>query len=429
MIKGKTKIQLFDGKTGGEVYRAEDENMVTNAIEKLLNPPVEWLFAGTDFRDLYKNVTPIYKKALGGIMLWKDPLPESAEQIIPPAEAVEVAHAGGAYTGSDTMRGSYNANESGKIENGFRHVWDFGTDRGNCTFSAVTLTSLAGGSAGWSAHRDPAPIYDTPQRFSETSILTQHPTGLQPVAWSDYNARFLGCFRKNIYTFIKYESNGLTVTDIETQNPAKISLMSDLTSALSQNKYTVTRLTGICGSVMSAFVTEDGRVMFLKNSGGTATVTFIDPVTKEILETKSFNRDYLDAYSTAYYKGNYYLARYADGKIYVMCVDEDGNETNTGITNPSGTASILGGRLLIPSGSSLMASSDGINFIALQSNANSGSGGFGYHYENRLPFVPLCYNGSMMILKNYLATINNLSAPVVKTDQQTMKITYEIYNI
>ena len=41
MIKGKTKIQLFDGKTGGEVYRAEDENMVTNAIERLLNPPVE----------------------------------------------------------------------------------------------------------------------------------------------------------------------------------------------------------------------------------------------------------------------------------------------------------------------------------------------------------------------------------------------------
>ena len=296
MIKGKSTIQLFDGNTGREVYRAQDENMVTNAVENLLNPPGEWVFSGADFREVYKNVTPIYSRALGGIMLWKDNLPESAEQILPPPNAVEVAHAGGAYTGTDISRGSYNATESGKIENGYRHVWDFGTDRGNCTFSAVTLTSLAGGRTGWSYHKDMSPFYDSHYRFNNSDSSMQYITGLEAVAGVGSAYRLLGRFRKNVYTFIRYESGTPIITDVETQNPSKLGVLTNLSSYTAQNKFTDTKLSSaLCSNINISFVTEDGRIMLSKSSGGNMTVSFIDPVSKEVTEKKTFSGNFTDS--------------------------------------------------------------------------------------------------------------------------------------
>lgn len=428
MIKGKSTIQLFDGNTGREVYRAQDENMVTNAVENLLNPPGEWVFSGADFREVYKNVTPIYSRALGGIMLWKDNLPESAEQILPPPNAVEVAHAGGAYTGTDTSRGSYNATESGKIENGYRHVWDFGTDRGNCTFSAVTLTSLAGGRTGWSYHKDMSPFYDSHYRFNNSDSSMQYITGLEAVAGVGSAYRFLGRFRKNVYTFIRYESGTPIITDVETQNPSKLGVLTNLSSYTAQNKFTDTKLSSaLCSNINISFVTEDGRIMLSKSSGGTMTVSFIDPVSKEVTEQKTFSGNFTDSYTAAYFGGKYYLTKNTGSASKLVAIDDDGSETDTGITSPSGYAYVLGGRLYVPVNNSVKATANGTDFVQLLPPVISGSAGIVYDYDRKLPYVLYSYNGSAMIIRNYLATINNLSAAVTKTDQQTMKITYEIY--
>jgi len=44
-----------------------------------------------------------------------------------------------AYSGDNLKRGSYNANESGIITNGYRHVMDWGTSQGNGTIASVCL--------------------------------------------------------------------------------------------------------------------------------------------------------------------------------------------------------------------------------------------------------------------------------------------------
>jgi hypothetical protein len=44
-----------------------------------------------------------------------------------------------AYNGNNAKRGSYNTTESGAITGGYRHVFDWGTDRGNGTISSVGL--------------------------------------------------------------------------------------------------------------------------------------------------------------------------------------------------------------------------------------------------------------------------------------------------
>ena len=81
----------------------------------------------------------------------------------------------------------------------------------------------------------------------------------------------------------------------------------------------------------------------------------------------------------------------------------------------------------MPVNNSVKATANGTDFVQLLPPVNSGSAGIVYDYDRKLPYVLYSYNGSAMIIRNYLATINNLSAAVTKTDQQTMKITYEIY--
>ena len=80
------------------------------------------------------------------IMLFDENIEENPEIIFKPVNVNIVGHAGSAYSGTNVMRGSYNTNESGEIENGYRHVWDFGTDKANGTIKCLSLTSLNGGN-------------------------------------------------------------------------------------------------------------------------------------------------------------------------------------------------------------------------------------------------------------------------------------------
>ena len=47
MIKGKATIQLFDEKTGEVVREIHEENMITNAVDTILNPP-DYIEIGMD---------------------------------------------------------------------------------------------------------------------------------------------------------------------------------------------------------------------------------------------------------------------------------------------------------------------------------------------------------------------------------------------
>lgn len=63
----------------------------------------------------------------------------------------EIGHAGISNTSTDKSIGTYNANESGRIENGkgYRHVWDFASDRANGEISCICMTTKDGGTCGY----------------------------------------------------------------------------------------------------------------------------------------------------------------------------------------------------------------------------------------------------------------------------------------
>lgn len=144
-LKGHTRIELTNIETG-EVEVHEDDNMVTNALSKLLgsygcfcNNPLAEVVNGTP--------TDTVMKLTGGLMLFDTAIEENPEIINAPA-GVSVVGCGSAdaYNGANTMAGSYNMTESGWTEDGgYKHVWDFSTSQANGNIACASLTTNAGG--------------------------------------------------------------------------------------------------------------------------------------------------------------------------------------------------------------------------------------------------------------------------------------------
>ena len=155
MIKGKATIQLFDEKSGEVVKELHEENMITNAVDTILNPP-DYIEIGMDsdndrsfnmLRDFAGNIADT---AFRGIIVCRDKIPEDGNNMMLPWTNEEIGHAGIANTNTDTSIGTYNANESGRIENGkgYRHVWDFASDKANGEIGCICLTTKDGGTNG-----------------------------------------------------------------------------------------------------------------------------------------------------------------------------------------------------------------------------------------------------------------------------------------
>ena len=143
-LHGESLIQLFDAESGALVDEHHDVNMVTHAIRDLLTMDPLGMRNLTTLNSMF-TVMPLCPNAIGGILCFPSTLAEDADQYYAPSGNIPTGYAAAeSYTGSDPRRGQYNATESAKLSNGYRFVFDFPTDRGNGTISALSLTSLMG---------------------------------------------------------------------------------------------------------------------------------------------------------------------------------------------------------------------------------------------------------------------------------------------
>ena len=151
-LKGIATIQLFDAKTGELQQEVKEENMITNAVEECLNLP-DYMATGLDRNEDRSHRLVSYRNSIAnnffnGVLIYRDPIEENAEKVMPPFDNPEIGHAGDTTAVTLDHQGTYNTVESGEIENGIRRVWDFATDRANGKISCVCLTSRAGGTLG-----------------------------------------------------------------------------------------------------------------------------------------------------------------------------------------------------------------------------------------------------------------------------------------
>lgn len=146
-LKGHATIELTDVNTGEKIVH-EDDNMITNAIANLLGFSGVFNNNSGGYSALYKptdKFSPL-KRLTGGLLLFDSQLDEDPDLIYSPAGVSLVGCASGiSYNGANTMAGSYNKSESGKIDGGYKHVWDFGTSQANGQIACACLTTMSGG--------------------------------------------------------------------------------------------------------------------------------------------------------------------------------------------------------------------------------------------------------------------------------------------
>lgn len=148
MLKGKSVIELTNIHTG-KVETYEDTNLVTEAVMDVLNTNIMGiLYNSTGFNSSSGDawMLPIKKNIMGGILLYQNPIDERADNIYAPLSNPLIGYASDdANNTEDIRRGSRNLTESKIVDGGFRFVWDFATSQANGTISSICLSNTLAG--------------------------------------------------------------------------------------------------------------------------------------------------------------------------------------------------------------------------------------------------------------------------------------------
>lgn len=458
MTKGTCKIILKDVNTG-EVKSVKHHNMLTNALANILQPPATFFTAPTghsraNIADWYNKMLPIAQGALGGVLLFKDSLTEDANNVIPDLAKGCVGHAGGAYSGSNTYRGTLNAAESGPVANGYKSVWDFPTSAANGTIAAVALTSRFGGDCGLSNS-----LYDTDTNLFDalkSYYLDSYdnnklkPSASKESSFCDYYssfetdryASFAGEFSPGILTFFKTVSaTEIDIANVTWKSNLSVSDALQYNPTLTWTKYTVSHdfYSFQWSSIISR--TTSGAILMVPDADNYSKIDFI-----KITPTGVSGEAQFAAPSGSDTRGR--IAFEFNGYVYgfvgttspytqLYRIKESDGTTGT-INLPESTASIDAGPIfnsqLLVRVNSHTYLFDGTTFTQTMLQiveaphliAESASLPKPYYY-----YFPTDSSYTYIIpavFTPYLGTINNLSTPIQKTATQTMKVIYTLTN-
>ncbi len=190
MLKGKMKIEMTDIHTG-ETNTVLEQNMVTDALSDFFKPlglaksPAKYL----------NGFAPYYQKPLGGLLLFDGQIEENAGRYYPPSTVNLVGCA--AYNAQNNTtgkkRGGYNQTESelNLTERYMKYVYDFATSQANGTISCVCLTHRNGGYTSYGAE-DAVFLSDCPLMIQADDGTLQYVYNNAGSGGSDYTGANTG---------------------------------------------------------------------------------------------------------------------------------------------------------------------------------------------------------------------------------------------
>ena len=472
MLKGRSKIQLFDAATGKKVLEQRDSNMVTNALDIIANLKDEaglfrwWRYSimsgNTDTADRLGvagqwMMLPMYQKALGGVLLWDANITEDPSIVVPPPGVYEVGHAGGAYGGSDIYRGSYNENESGSISGGWRHVWDFDTDKANGTIKCLSLTSWHGGNIGYHGCFEGDDQYALYNYFwfhrDNIHRTCDAGSGGVPLPGSGWGTSL---YLRNMGdgTLRLYRRNQTQVWYVDISDPTKLSILD---GGLKCGETVFLPITPI--NDRSAMYVYQNQIHDIGMSVANQLVHKIYSLEGEEISSKVINLpfSYVNTYHpipAVYRDGYYYCIPHND--VNIIKVDAQGQQVGSFPFLRAATDQARGAVIneynneilfSVYTGDQtcyLPVAVNGRDETAFRAINNSSfrnishnsvtSGPYPQYVKTDDPDSLFVYFGQLgenitpLVNTGYLATINNLQTPITKTAAQTMKITYEIYD-
>lgn len=159
MIKGHTKLELFDALTGRVKERIEDDNMFTNAISKMVDFTMRHSYRENGLSNLYTE----HFSFLQGLCLFDSQLPEDPDLVWLPAGIKPTAYGVINYENSNAnmlQMGTYNTSESDTSQPlTKKFVWDWNTQQGNGNIACASLTHYRAGFLGFGDNQQGAPCF------------------------------------------------------------------------------------------------------------------------------------------------------------------------------------------------------------------------------------------------------------------------------
>lgn len=429
-FEGKTIIELKDGRTGKLLQRTEDKNMLTNALSMfykqggITNPSA--------FNQQTISQTAL-ERLLGGVLLLDTAITEDANIVRVPKNAGMTANGakGVLNSGNPTELGSWSETESGWQQDGsYKMVWDYTTSQGNGTVACVCLTSLYHGLQG-----------------EGNKSLTYKANTTSIAAYNSATGQSVGSG-----TVIGIENNRChvwTTTDFETTAEITDNVYSlpvdtlDLRDAINEARLLDTYTVQVPSAISSLSGRWKLRRTYVKNG-----IAYI-----YLVQVQQYTFPNGSVYPKAYV-AKYNLTTHSF--TGVIEINGDSEETYCNLIGLSDKWAILGhvmtdldntvNQLDITDDANLIASTfttDLINLEAVDSNVFWGRGCKLKDDAILLPtnstdIISSTINGVgvndiiqqcgnyMMRDPRYIATINNLEAPVTKTADKTMKVTYVV---
>ena len=452
MIKGKTEIVLTDVYTGRS-QKIMEHNMMTNALNEIFKQ--EGYMKDKSY--MYGEVfSPPFKTALGGILLFDKAIPENASTYFAPAGTNLTAC--GVYgvknTTADTLRGDFNSEESVVDRNArsVKYVYDFATSKGNGTIACVCLTSYNGGYSSYGA-----PAYGGTDQRGQFFLNTAQRNylkgnGDKGIIAVDYTNDQVITFTPStsgsyINAITVYKRHGYMKTlSFLDYSDGTARIISEKTISI-DNIYSGNYSWNYDKTANAFYLVGSANNNTSISSGGTIRVIAIslDTLTAQTYNLANPLDEALYAYMAYVYDGCVYITNGSRDKVCRIRLADDSDFTEISAVKDAfyslPLAFTLEGRIYVPSNQS----GTNMNYLpftiidtatntvrATQSSTNYTGG------ESNKRFVPVIGSDIMRydltgstynyfcVPCNYLATINNLSAPVKKTEAQTMKVIYTI---
>lgn len=471
-IRGHAKIELFDAKTGELVQKVEKDNLVTNALTRLVNA-----VAGGAPGSMADLVMPVATKALGGIMLFDGELTEDADNCEFPMDVSLVAYGNRGVNTSNTRGGSLNGVESGPIAGGYRSVWDFGTSQANGTIKSVGLCGSNAdpfiGSSDIALHNV---LNSSGNEFNACAPVYVDEDGEYVyVVYGSGNYSSSYDSQTRIYTY----THTITINVYKERIPLTNYKVGDyvnhrgwppeyVTSKTITIVTTGDSLPDYSDPTFAAAPSYDGKVRFtwmLGNGSGNGTVFLLTMDCSDFsfseVQTISLANTYLRKGHAVICGGYMYLMSNNMHSVYKVDMSNTANIAQ--ITLPDGFyLRNSSGRTLIPHPNGGLT----IDIYTAAANGQSGyydhykgfintdgvitlEGGYSardqyngrragrithlWDYDHMMTFgyenqSAVYYGGYGRTISNYLGTIANLASPITKNASQTLKVTYELYD-
>lgn len=482
-LKGKAEIELTNVKTGEKEYYVE-ENMFTNALAEFYKPIGDFKWHSYGVYDTERDYDGQWAVApftyfLAGIQLWDSTIEENSDIIFKPGGVQSVGCGVRSWVNATTSskRGSFNASESSYSTSNrtAKFVYDFQTNQANGTIKSISLTGKKG---GWNGYGGNESRVDYEEEGTNSSSYVTYSSSVTPYKLYSSNSNrviFIDPEQDCFYEVYSLYTTSVTIRKCKA-NFYSISMMQDLyknhqvletisitlpTTLSGTNTYLVQwdRKREKCYIVVSpsgSYVSSSGTFHVVEIDTNTWAEPTVYTNTNQIGSSM-----YVDFQRMTVYDGYIYYG--VSGSSYLYKIDiTDG--TRTSISSPTGYQAsahpypvefggmiyyIVGKRytsgsntyyasnlaLYDPVGNTKHATGLGMMYTDgrtvpikgfpfhavayLSSSYTNSSGGTSYYYYTRL----ICYH------HNYIATINNLSREIEKTNEKTMKITYTVTEV